>query len=135
MSIRILIQKTVLLYNWKYHNEALKTYQWFLLTFLGGILNLVIFCQKKNQDSNGSKRISDLTCTKSSSSDDRLPVSYAFIDFLLIWSIFRIYFSFYYQLRRRGEFKSLVISATYYLTYKNTEGGEFLTGFTNFLVL
>ena len=80
--IRILIQKIVILYHWKYHTEALKNLSvifnevlWWYIKF-GDIL-----WEKEKQDSNGSKGISDLSCTKSSSSDDRLPGSYSSSDF------------------------------------------------------
>ena len=52
------------------------TFEWFLLTSLSARSNLVIISQKKNLTSNRSKPIGVLTRTKSSCSDERLPISY-----------------------------------------------------------
>ena len=64
------------------------TFEWFLLTFLSARSNLVIISQKKNLTSNRSKPIGVLTRTKSSCSDERLPIGYSLPDFQLIWSNF-----------------------------------------------
>ena len=54
--------------------------------------NLVKFCPKKNLTSNGSKPIRVLTCTKSSCSDERLPLGYMLHDFQLHRSNFFVHF-------------------------------------------
>ena len=56
----------------------------FSMTHLSARYILVEFFQKKNLTSNGSKPIRVLTRTKSSCSDERLPISYSLPDFQLI---------------------------------------------------
>ena len=50
------------------------TFERFLMTISSVGTNLVKFCPKKNLTSNGSKPIRVLTCTKSSCSDECLPI-------------------------------------------------------------
>ena len=64
------------------------TFEWFLLTSLSARSNLVIISQKKNLTSNRSKPIRVLTRTKSSCSDERLPIGYLLPDFQPNWSNF-----------------------------------------------
>ena len=60
----------------------------FLMSHLSARSNLVNFCSTKNLTSNGSKPIRVLTRTKSSCSDDRLPIGYLLRNFQQIWSNF-----------------------------------------------
>ena len=58
-----------------------KNFERFPMTPLSDRYNLVDFFKKKNLTSNGSKPIGVLTRTKSSCSDERLPIGYSLHDF------------------------------------------------------
>ena len=57
-------------------DNLVPTFARFLMTSLSARSNLVIISQKKNLTSNRSKPIRVLTRTKSSCSDERLPIGY-----------------------------------------------------------
>ena len=57
------------------------TFEWFLMTTLGARSTLVNLSLEKNLTSNRPKPIGVLTRTKSSCSDDRLPLGYLLPDF------------------------------------------------------
>ena len=65
-------------------NKLWTSFKKFLMSHLSARSNLVNFCSTKNLTSNGSKPIRVLTRTKSSCSDDRLPLGYDIPDFELI---------------------------------------------------
>ena len=58
-----------------------RTFERFLMTYLSARSNLVIISQKKNLTSNRSKPIGVLTRTKTSCSDERLPIGYLLRNF------------------------------------------------------
>ena len=82
VPIRLLANKKSLCAIVEYIMENLvRTFERFLMTYLSARSNLVIISQKKNLTSNRSKPIGVLTRTKSSCSDERLPISYLFRNF------------------------------------------------------
>ena len=82
VPIRLLANKKSLCAIFEYIMENLvRIFEGFLMTYLSTRLNLVIIYQKKNLTSNRSKPIGVLTSTKSSCSDERLPISYSLRNF------------------------------------------------------
>ena len=82
VPIRLLANKKSFCAIVEYTMESLvRTFELFLMTYLSARSNLVIISQKKNLPSNRSKPIGVLTRTKSSCSDERLPISYLLRNF------------------------------------------------------
>ena len=94
VPIRLLTNKKSLCAIIEYIMDNLvQTFERLLMTYLSARSNLVIISQKKNPTSNRCKPIGVLTRTKSSCSDERLPISYSLPDFKLIWSKFLMNFT------------------------------------------
>ena len=74
-------------------NKLWTSFKKFHMGHLSARSNLVNFCSTKNLTSNGSKPIRVLTRTKSSCSDERLPIGYLLPDFQPIWSNFLNHFT------------------------------------------